>query len=121
MVTSILLYVVLLPVQAPLDSSRLQAGSAQPALCTPSGEEPGPLRFVRAEAADEESEEEDWDGQVLADHPLAEVNDVHLILPVRGSNGSPHLPLARDPRRFPRSPPQVDPLPADHGLRASTV
>jgi len=120
MLTSILLYFALLPAPTPLDPGLRHARPGQAALGTQPGGEPGPLCLVRAEAADEESEEEDWDGPILANHPMAKVGDAHPILPARGSNGSPHLPLTRERRCPPRSPPRDHLLPAHHGVLAST-
>jgi hypothetical protein len=119
MATSVLLVLALLPAQPPIDPDLPDPGAVQSALSPPPFEGHDPLGLIRAEAADEEGEEEEFDGQGQAYHPLDGVGDIDLIVPVKGSNGSPHLPIARDRRRFPRSPPEDDPHPAGSRVRAS--
>jgi len=121
MVTSILLCLGLLPAHGPLDVNLRAVQAGQGAFSTSPGEGPDTLCPVGHEAADQENEEEEWDDPALTGHPFAEIPDGNLILHARGSHGSPYLPVARDRRRLPRSPPPVRPLPVLHGLRPSSA
>ena len=69
------------------------SGRAGPLSTTPPVEGSCPLRFVRTEVADEESEEEEWDDPGLAHHSSAILGDACLNLPVQGTNRSPHIPI----------------------------
>jgi len=121
MVTSILLCLGLMPAHGPLDADLCDARAEQGALSASPGEGRGSPCPVRVEAADQENEEEEWDDPALASHALAEIPDGHLILHARGSNGAPHLPVARDRPRLPRSPPRVGLLPTMLGLLPSNA
>jgi len=76
--------------------------------------------LIRAEATNEESEEEEeeFGSQGPADFLPDEGRDVGLLVLVRRSAGLPHLTLSRDRLRFPRSPPENGFLPATHRVRA---
>jgi len=121
MVTSLLLYLALLPAQLPLDPCLLDARPEQAALSPlPIGGRDH-LGLIGAESADEESEteEEEVEGQGLALSSPAEGDHAGLIVSLRRWNGSLHLRNARDRRRFSRSPPEDGPLPANHCVRAA--
>jgi hypothetical protein len=119
MLTSIFLCLALLPAQFPLQPCLPDVRAELPALARPPIERPDPLGLICAEIADEESEEEEDEGPEPADHRLAVIVDAGLGPRDSGSNGSPHIPLARDCRRLPRSPPRDGSLPALQRVRAS--
>jgi len=74
MATSILLFLSLLPVQPPMERYAPDSRAGQAAFTTAPFEGPEPLCWVRAEAVDEEGEEEEFEGQQPAYHPFDEVS-----------------------------------------------
>jgi hypothetical protein len=106
MMTSILLWLILLPArQAP--DSRLQDARVPETTLSPAPVERDDLPWLaRADAVDEEDDEEEFLGQGPAAHlPSARhEDDPHVA--VRITIASPHLPIAWNRRRLPRSPPE---------------
>jgi hypothetical protein len=119
MLTSILLYLALMPVDRAPESCLLES-PPEPAALSPApagGQDPSCL--IHAEAVDEENEEEEFHGpQSAVDSPF-DGKDVDLFISLRSLIGSPHLRSAQDRLRFSRSPPEDSPLPADHCVRAA--
>jgi len=120
MLTSILLCLGVLPSGSSPIACLHDARSGPSAFSASTNPEREPIGSLGVEAADEESEEEEWQDRSGVIHPLDEPADPRLTVLARRSNGTPHLEDPWDPRRSPRSPP-LWVTPASRGERSLSV
>jgi len=105
MLTSILLLLTLPSADVAPGTCVSDSRARQTALSPPTSGGEARLDLIRAEAVDEESEEEEFGGQgPPGDFPSSGTNASPLDT-IAASIGSPHLRLERDRRGSPRSPP----------------
>jgi hypothetical protein len=103
------MWLALSPAHFSFEASILSPLLGQGAFAAAPFDDGAPDGWVRDEAVDEENEEEteESDSEQAAYHPLAEIRDCVSVRIDWNWNDTPHLPLTRDRRRSPRSPPQI--------------
>src|SRR4051812_41400513 len=105
MLTSILLLLALPPADVPPGTRIADSRARQAALALPASGGEARLDWMRAEAFDEESEEEEFGVQEPPDDLPTSGRDAAPFATITASIGSPHLRPERDRRGSPRSPP----------------
>jgi hypothetical protein len=113
MMTSIFLVLALLPEPARLELGWPGPPADQPALAAPASMNRDQRDVIRAEAADDESEEEELEGPGPAADFVLAGNEAGLNITTQRSIGSAHQRHPRDRRRSARSPPRPVPLMPD--------
>jgi hypothetical protein len=109
MATPILILILLasLPADCASGASLADLHARQAAVSQPSSDGDARFGLIRAEAVDEESEEEEFGGHGGADLYRGSCLDTGSVTVVKASTGPSQLRLARDRRGSPRSPPET--------------